>query len=39
MFVVMQVAGGLVAVAAARYWYPDVRADDIVMPHEATEAA
>lgn len=39
MFVVMQLAGGLLAVVAARYWYPDVRADDIVMPHEATEAA
>jgi glycerol uptake facilitator-like aquaporin len=39
MFVVMQVAGGLLAVAAARFWYPDVRADDILMRHEATEAA
>jgi len=39
MFVVMQVVGGLLAVVAARYWYADVRADDIVMPHEATEAA
>jgi glycerol uptake facilitator-like aquaporin len=38
MFVVMQVVGGLIAVAAARYWYPDVRADDIVMPHEAEAA-
>ena len=39
MFVVMQVIGGLLAVAAARLWYPDLHADDMVVPHEATEAA
>jgi len=39
MFVVMQFAGGLVAVVAARFWYPDLHADDIVVPHEATEPA
>jgi glycerol uptake facilitator-like aquaporin len=39
MFIVMQVVGGVVAVAAARYWYPDVHADDIVMPREAAEPA
>jgi arsenate reductase len=39
MFIVMQVVGGLVAVAAARHWYPDVRAADMVMPHEAAEPA
>jgi arsenate reductase len=39
MFVIMQLAGGLLAVAAARYWYPDVRAEEIVMPHEVAEPA
>jgi glycerol uptake facilitator-like aquaporin len=39
MFIVMQVVGAVVAVAAARYWYPDVHADDIVMPREAAEPA
>jgi arsenate reductase len=39
MFVVMQIAGGHVAVIAARFWYPDLNADDIVVPHEGTEVA
>jgi arsenate reductase len=39
MFVVMQIAGGLLAVFAARFWYPDLDADDIVVPHEGTEVA
>ena len=39
MFVVMQLAGGLVAVVAARFWYPDLQADDIVVPHKANEPA
>jgi arsenate reductase len=39
MFVVMQLAGGLVAVAAARFWYPDLPADAVVVPHEAPEPA
>ncbi len=39
MFVVMQVVGGLVAVVAARFWYPDLAADAVVVPHEAVEAA
>ena len=38
MFVVMQFAGGLVAVAAGRFWFPNVDADDIVVPHEAADA-
>jgi glycerol uptake facilitator-like aquaporin len=38
MFIVMQFAGGLVAVALGRYWSPDVSAADLVVPHEATEA-
>ena len=37
MFVVMQVAGGIVAVALGRYWNPSIRAADLVVPHEATE--
>jgi glycerol uptake facilitator-like aquaporin len=38
MFIVMQIAGALIAVVAGRYWYPDIHADDIVVPHEATES-
>jgi glycerol uptake facilitator-like aquaporin len=34
MFVVMQIIGGLLAVAAARFWYPDLPADAVVVPHE-----
>ncbi len=36
MFVVMQIIGGLLAVAAARLWYPDLPADAVVVPHEAS---
>jgi glycerol uptake facilitator-like aquaporin len=39
MFVVMQIAGGLLAVGAARFWYPDLDADAVVVPHEATQPA
>jgi arsenate reductase len=39
MFVVMQLAGGLIAVIAAHFWYPDLPADAVVVPHEAAEAA
>ena len=35
----MQIVGGLLAVVAARFWYPDLHADDVIVPHEATEAA
>jgi len=34
MFIVMQLAGGLLAVFAALVWYPDLHADDIVVPHD-----
>ena len=34
MFVVAQLGGGVVAVALARFLYPDIAADDIVVPHE-----
>ncbi len=36
MFVVMQIIGGLLAVASARLWYPDLPADAVVVPHEAS---
>ncbi len=39
MFIVMQIIGGLLAVAAARFWYPDLPADAVVVPHEAAEPA
>ncbi len=39
MFVVMQLAGGLLAVVAARFWYPDLPADAVVVPHAAPEPA
>ncbi len=37
MFVVMQLVGGLLAVFAARLWYPDLHAGDIVVPHAELE--
>jgi arsenate reductase len=38
MFVVMQLAGGLLAVLGARLWYPGLDADQIVVPHESEAA-
>jgi arsenate reductase len=35
MFIVMQVLGGLAAVALAHFWNPHIPAADLVMPHEA----
>lgn len=34
-FVAAQVAGGIVATALARYLYPDLPAEDVVVPHDA----
>jgi arsenate reductase len=39
MFVVMQIVGGLLAVGAARWWYPDLPADAVVVPHDTAEPA
>jgi arsenate reductase len=39
MFIVMQLAGGLVAVAAARFWYPQLHEAELVVPHESADAA
>jgi glycerol uptake facilitator-like aquaporin len=33
-FILMQLVGGLVAIVACRYWFMDVSADDIVVPHD-----
>jgi len=38
MFVVMQVLGGLLAVALGLFLFPDIPATDLVVPHEAPEA-
>jgi glycerol uptake facilitator-like aquaporin len=38
MFVVMQLAGGLLALLGARLWYPDLDAEQIVVPHESEAA-
>jgi len=38
MFIIMQMAGGLVAVVLGRYWNPDIPAADLVVAHHATEA-
>jgi hypothetical protein len=35
MFVVMQLAGGLLALLGARLWYPGLDAEQIVVPHES----
>ena len=38
-FVVAQLVGGLVAIALARYLYPDLPGADVVVPHDdATRA-
>jgi glycerol uptake facilitator-like aquaporin len=34
MFVVAQLGGGVAAIALARFLYPNIAADDIVVPHE-----
>jgi arsenate reductase len=34
MFIVMQVAGAIVAIALARFWWPNLRGDAVVVPHE-----
>jgi glycerol uptake facilitator-like aquaporin len=39
MFIAMQVLGGCLAVALARYLHPDLPALDVVVPHDRTEAA
>lgn len=39
MFIVMQVGGALLAVFAGRFWFQDLRADEMVLPHETTEPA
>ncbi|MCU1429085.1 MAG: permease, glycerol uptake facilitator [Actinomycetia bacterium] len=39
MFVVMQVIGGLVAVAAGKFWYPQLPAAELIVPHESADAA
>jgi arsenate reductase len=39
MFIVMQLLGATIAIAAARFWYPDLDADDLVVPHDVTEVA
>jgi glycerol uptake facilitator-like aquaporin len=38
MFVVMQLAGGLLALLGARLWYPGLDAEQIVVPHESGAA-
>ena len=35
LFVVFEVVGGVAAVALARFLYPTIRAEEIVVPHEA----
>ena len=36
MFIVMQILGALTAVALGHLWNPNIPAEDLVMPHEAT---
>jgi glycerol uptake facilitator-like aquaporin len=38
MFIVMQFAGGIAAVGAARYWYPRRAETELVVPHETADA-
>ena len=39
MFIVAQLAGGLLAVALARFLYPDLPAAELVVPHDHADAA
>jgi glycerol uptake facilitator-like aquaporin len=39
MFIAMQFAGGLVGVAAGRYWYPQRRAAELLVEHEPAGVA
>jgi glycerol uptake facilitator-like aquaporin len=34
MFILMQVAGAVAAIALGRFWYPNLRGDNVVVPHE-----
>jgi arsenate reductase len=38
-FIVMQVLGGLTAVALAHFWWPHIPAKDLVLPHDASPGA
>jgi arsenate reductase len=38
-FIAAQVAGGVAAIALARFLHPDVPAVDLIVPHEGAEAA
>ena len=38
-FIAAQLVGGAVAVALARFLYPDLPAVDLVVPHDHAEAA
>jgi arsenate reductase len=38
-FIAAQIAGGLLAVALARFLFPDVRRLDLIVPHDHAEAA
>jgi glycerol uptake facilitator-like aquaporin len=38
-FVGAQLAGGIAAIALARYLHPDLPADDVVVPHERADAS
>src|SRR6266404_3337638 len=39
VYIAAQLAGGALAVALARFLYPDLPATELVVPHERTEAA
>lgn len=38
-FIAAQLAGGVAAIALARYLFPDLPAVDVVVPHDRAEAA
>jgi arsenate reductase len=39
MYILVQVAGALVAVVAGRFWFASVRAPELVVPHEPADVA
>jgi glycerol uptake facilitator-like aquaporin len=39
MFIVMQCIGALVAIGAGKFWYPQLPAAELLVPHDAVDAA
>src|SRR5205085_10263844 len=38
-FIVAQVAGGALAIVCGHFWYPGISGENVVVPHETSDAA